>query len=54
MKRRHRTAHFAIWRGLAFILPLLFAIAGIIHYQQSSDHAPIQLSPPTANQGELR
>jgi hypothetical protein len=52
MKRRHRTAHFAIWRGLALILPLLFAIASIIHYQQSGDSAPIQLSPPAVIQGE--
>lgn len=50
MKRKHRTAHFAIWRGLAVILPLLFVIAGLIYFQQSADQAPVQLTPPAANQ----
>ncbi len=49
MKRRHRTTHFAIWRGLALVLPLLFVIAAIIRYQQTADPAPQQLAPPQAN-----
>ncbi len=54
MKKRHRTAHFAIWRVLTLILPLLFAIAGIIRYQQSADHAPVQLAPPATSQEGTR
>ncbi len=54
MKRRYRTTHFAIWRGLAVLLPLLFLIAGFIHYQQSGSAAPVQLAPPADVQGNAQ
>lgn len=46
MRRRHRTAHRAVWIALAVVLPLILIVAMTVRRNGPLEAPAIQLAPP--------